>query len=77
MARSSLALAVWFQAIYAVCRMPQIPIDTLCEVTGIGRRKTLHLLAVRIRQALDSADSHRLLAGLTCDILEELARSGC
>jgi hypothetical protein len=76
MARSSLPLSVWFAAIYAVLREPRLSIATLCEVAGIPRRKTVVALHQRIRRALDSADSERLLAGLTGDRLEQLARCG-
>jgi hypothetical protein len=76
MARSSLPLSVWFAAIYAVCREPRLSTATLCEVAGIPRRKTVVALNQRIRRAFESADSERLLAGLTSDRLEQLARFG-
>jgi hypothetical protein len=75
MVRSSLSLSAWFTAIYALFRDPEITIDALCKVTRISRRKTVVALAQRIRRALCSADSERLLADLTCEILEELGRS--
>jgi hypothetical protein len=76
MARSSLPLPVWFAAISAVCRDPEIPLDALCEITGIARRKTVCALAERIRRALKSDDSDRLLAGLTRDGREQPGGSG-
>jgi hypothetical protein len=75
MAGSSLSLAVWFAAIHQVVSDREVPMRALGEATGINRRKTVVALAQRILRALDSADSNRLLAGLTIETLERLARS--
>jgi transposase-like protein len=77
MARSSLRLHVWFAAIYAVRRDPDLPIQALGEAVRIDRRKTAKAIAQRIKRALDSAAAEQLLAGLTCEILEKLALRTC
>jgi transposase-like protein len=77
MERSSLSLGVWFAAMGAILQDRQISTAALREITGIRREKTVRALAERIRQALDSADAVRLLAGLDLQSLRELARSDC
>jgi hypothetical protein len=77
MERSPLSLRVWFAAIASILQDRQISTTALGEITGIRREKTVRALAERIRQALDSADAGRLLAGLNRQILKELAGSGC
>jgi hypothetical protein len=77
MARSSLRLEVWFAAIYAVRRDPDLPVQAVGEAVQIDRRKTAKAIAQRIKRALDSAAAEQLLAGLTCEILEKLALRTC
>jgi transposase-like protein len=77
MARSSLRLDVWFAAIYAVRRDPDLSVEALCEAVRIDRRKTAKTVAQRIKRALDSAAAEQLLVGLTGEILEKLALRNC
>jgi transposase-like protein len=77
LARSPLPLRVWFAAIAAVLRDHNISTEALCDITGIRRKKTVRALAERIRQAIDSPVSERLLAGLDLQILRRLAGPGC
>jgi len=76
MERSPLSLQVWFAAIGAILRDRQLSTAALSDLTEIRREKTVRTLAERIRQAMDSRDAERLLAGLNARILQELAGSG-
>jgi len=76
LARSPLPLRVWFAAIAAVLRDRNISTEALCDITGVHREKTVRSLAERIRQAIDSPETERLLAGLDSPTLTRLAGSG-
>jgi hypothetical protein len=76
LARSRLALRVWFGAIAAILRDQQISTEALCNITGIRRAKTVRALAQRIRDAIASPQAERLLAGLDAQTLTRLAASG-
>jgi hypothetical protein len=76
LARSPLPLRVWFAAIAAVLRDRDISTEALCDITGVGREKTVRALAQRIRPAIDSPESERLLAGLDSPTLKGLAAAG-
>jgi transposase-like protein len=77
MARSSLALRVWFAAIAAILRDREMSTESLCGITEIRRAKTVRALAQRIRQAINSPNKERLLAGLDTQTLSGLAHSRC
>jgi transposase-like protein len=77
MARSPVPLQTWFCLIAAILHDRQVSTDALCRVTGIRREKTVREMAKRVRDALDSPDAERLLAGLDAQILASLARSSC
>ncbi|HEV8071937.1 MAG TPA: IS1595 family transposase [Planctomycetaceae bacterium] len=75
LARSPLPLRVWFAAIAAILQDRQVSTEALCDITGIRRGKTVRALAQRIRQAIDSPEAERLLAGLDTQTLKGLAGS--
>jgi transposase-like protein len=77
LARSPLALCVWFGAIAAILQDRRTSTEALCDITGVRREKTVRALAERIRQAIDSPEADRLLAGLDVRALKELAGAGC
>ena len=65
------------RAIAAILQDRQISTEALCDITGIRRAKTVRALAQRIRQAIDSPEAERLLAGLDWPTLTRLAGTGC
>jgi len=77
LARSRLPFRVWFAAIAAILRDRNISTEALCDITGVRREKTVRAVAERIRQAIDSPEAERLLAGLDLQILRRLAGPGC
>jgi len=64
MARSPLALADWFIAIWALLNDNDVPVDELMTLTKITRRATVQRIGERIRSALHAPDASLLLAGL-------------
>jgi hypothetical protein len=64
MADSRIGLLPWFRLVELVIRQPDVSLATLAERTGIRRRQTLRRMVNAVRQAMDSPDSGRRLAGL-------------
>jgi hypothetical protein len=75
--RSRLRLRVWFAAIGAIIQDRRLSTEAFREITGIRREKTARALAQRIREATDSPEAKRLLAGLDWQTLIGLAGPGC
>jgi len=74
---SPLPVHMWFAAIAAIFENWSIGTDALAEMIGIRREKTVRAMAQRIREACESLDSERLLAGLDTLTLIQLAARGC
>lgn len=64
MAGSPLRLSVWFPAIGLVLRQPELPAPELAEALGIRRLSTVRGIIRKVRDALESPNRSRLLAGL-------------
>jgi hypothetical protein len=64
MARSGLPLVVWFCAILAFLRDPDVSTAELGKAVGVHREGTIRRIAKRIRKAMASPDASTKLVGL-------------